>query len=215
MFDYNKIKGNFQSPVAMTYEFTKKIVEQMGKNICKVFFNNKWKGTGFFCKIPFHNKDKMLSFFFTNHHVIGEDILKQEDKKLIFCIKEKMQTKEIKLKDRKYYTSKKYDTTIIEIKENDNIKDYLQLDDKIICDILYDEDLNEEYENKNIYIIQYPVGILSFSFGIIKKIKENEAFNLYHNLITKGGASGSPLLGLDNKVIGIHKASFMGTFINH
>ena len=44
------------------------------------------------------------------------------------------------------YTNKEYDITIIELKEKDNIKNYLELDDNII------NDLNEEYIDKTIYI---------------------------------------------------------------
>ena len=39
-------------PSTINYECTKKIMEQMTKNICKIKIGQN-QGTGFFCKIPF------------------------------------------------------------------------------------------------------------------------------------------------------------------
>ena len=44
------------------------------------------------------------------------------------------------------YTNKKFDITIIEIKEEDEIKNYLELDDNILNDILYNENKNNKYK---------------------------------------------------------------------
>ena len=40
------------------------------------------QGTGFFCKIPFPNKENMIPVLMTNNHVINDDILNQENFKL-------------------------------------------------------------------------------------------------------------------------------------
>ena len=58
-------------PNTITYECTKKIIEQMENNICKIKIGEV-KGTGFFCTIPFPNKDKMLNVMMTNNHVIND-----------------------------------------------------------------------------------------------------------------------------------------------
>ena len=60
----------------------------------------------------------------------------------------------------------------------------------------------KEYENKKIYIPQYPEGgELSNSKGIIKSINDNE---FSHLASTKGGSSGSPIFIEGTiKVIGI------------
>jgi len=47
-------------PNIISYECTKKIIEQMERNICKINIGKK-QGTGFFCKIPFPNQNKLLS----------------------------------------------------------------------------------------------------------------------------------------------------------
>ena len=61
-------------PNVISYECTKKIIEQMEKYICKIKIGQK-QGTGFFCKIPFPDKNHMLPVFITNYHVINEQEL--------------------------------------------------------------------------------------------------------------------------------------------
>ena len=124
------------------------------------------------------------------------------------------------LNNRMKYTNVEYDITIIEINDNDNINNYLELDDKIINDILNDRNENIKYLDKSIYIIQYPKGDLSVSNGIIKNIDSEEGKNHYfnHNCTTTKGSSGSPILNLNNKLIGIHTGGSSknnyGTFLN-
>ena len=84
------------------------------------------QGTGFFCKIPFPNKDNMLSVFITNNHVINKALLDKENIKIKIDIKEDADIKEIILnKNRMKYTNEEYDITIIEIIKEDNINNYL------------------------------------------------------------------------------------------
>ena len=62
-----------------------------------------------------------------------------------------------------------------------------------------------EFFNKDIIIIQYPLGQLSYSNGIIKKIDKYEFTQLSSTL---NGSSGSTVFLKDNiKVIGIHKST--------
>ena len=49
-------------PNIITYECTKKIIQQMESNISKIKIG-KEQGTGFFCKIPFPDLNNMLSVF--------------------------------------------------------------------------------------------------------------------------------------------------------
>ena len=57
-----------------SYECTKKILEQMEKNICKNKIG-KEQGTGFFCKIPFPDRKNMFPVLITNNHIIKEELL--------------------------------------------------------------------------------------------------------------------------------------------
>ena len=204
-------------PNIISYDCLKKIIEQMERNICKVNIGEE-QGTGFFCKIPFPNQDKILPVIITNNHVINRDALNKD--KIELGIKNEETMKVIKLNNRMKYINEEYDITIIEIKEEDNINNYLELDDLIINEIINNQNKNEIYKNEAIYIIQYPENkLLSVSYGILDNIYEDKKYNFKHKCNTKGGSSGSPLLNINNnKIIGIHKEGnkqYNGTFLNY
>ena len=118
-------------PNVISYECSKRIITQMERNICKINIG-QIQGTGFFCKIPFPNKEKMLPVLMTNNHVINSDLLNQKNAKIKLDIKEEDDIKEIVLNNNRVkYTNEEYDITIIEIKAEDNINHYLELDDII------------------------------------------------------------------------------------
>ena len=207
-------------PNVITYDCTQKIMEQMKRNICKIKIGEE-QTTGFFCKIPFPDKENMLPVFITNNHVINEELFNEKNKEISIKIKEDKKMKNIKLNDKRtVYTNEEYDTTIIEIKYEDEIKDFLELDDEIINDIINNINGNEDYIDKTIYIIQYPEGELSVSYGILQRIYEDKPHNFIHKCSTRKGSSGSPILNLKNKIIGIHKKGYdkkynEGTFLNY
>ena len=199
----NEMKENEQYlndyPIPITYEDTKIIMEQMEKKICEITSSDYSKGTGFFCKIPFPTKDKLLPVLITNWHVIKNEILYRENEEITIFIKNEKKGRILNLNNRLKYTNQEIDITIIELKEkDDNIYDYLELDQNII-----EEGSNNIYGGKTIYIIQYPESKLSVSYGILNKIEKGYEFS--HLCSTKVGSSGSPILCLnEKKVIGIH-----------
>ena len=210
-------------PSTITYESTQKIIEQMEKSICK-FKIEEEQGTGFFCKIPYPNKNNMLKVFITNNHLINDILLYHENSKITLDIKSEKEPKIINLNNRLKYTNIEYDVTIIEIKDNDNINSFLKLDKNLIMDIennLNMNNNNKEFIDKTIYIIQYPEGELSVSYGILESIYEDKKYNFNHKCSTRGGSSGSPILNINNKIIGIHKEGNnmnkynKGTFLNY
>ena len=211
----NKLCGY---PNAITYECSKKIIEQMDRNICKINYENI-QGTGFFCKIPFPNQKKYLPVLITNNHIINSDLFLKKNVKIQLDIKSEQDLKEIILKNRIKYTNEEYDTTIIELKEEDNINNYLELDDIIINDILNNINKTKEYINETIYAIQYPDNKLSVSYGVLENIYADKKYEFQHKCSTKVGSSGSPLLNINNKIIGIHKEGYskynIGTFISY
>ena len=216
-------KALLKYPIEISYECNKKILEQMEKYICKININEN-QATGFFCKFPIPNKDKMLHVYITNNHIINEEFLNKKNGKIKLDIKNEEDYKKLDLNDRKTYTNKDYDVTIIEIKEADDIKNYLELDDIIINYILNEEnnikEYIKEYKNETLYIIQYPINKLSSSFGVLSDILESKKYEFYHTCCTREGSSGSPILNLKNKLIGIHKLGHknkkfnIGTFLN-
>ena len=108
------------------------------------------------------------------------------------------------MKSSKIYSSikNKYNIMIIKLKDENNKYNYLDLDDH-----LFDEDSEDIYKNKSIYILHYPNGnkaSVSYGYGI-EKINN---YDIKHLCNTEGGSSGSPILSaMTNKIIGIHKAT--------
>ena len=213
-------------PNIISFESAERILEQMKNKICNIKLTNGTLGTGFFCKIPFPTYDKLLPVLVTNNHIIDEKLLKNENGLIMIYTKESNKYQNFFLNNRKYFTSKEYDTTFIEIKESDEIHNFLELDDSILKSILDDssisqDNLNNYYIGETIYIMQYPEGKLSVSFGILDEIKDEQKFNFSHLCSTKKGSSGSPILNIaNNKLFGIHKKSSTknnynkGTFLN-
>ena len=198
-----KEEKNVKGSELISLSCTKKIVHQMMNCIGKIKLNDA-TGTGFFCKIPL-SENKNINCLMTNYHVLNEKYF-EENKVIYLLLNNDNEAKKIDLNiKRVIYYNKDYDTTIIEIKEEDKIKEYLELDDNILKD-------NEQifYEGKSIYIIQYPKGQngeeeACVSFGTLNKINE---YNIIHKCSTDSGSSGSPILNLkNNKIIGIHKGT--------
>ena len=185
------IKGSVE-PVNM--KSTEKILHQMKNCICKIKMGKKY-GTGFFCKIPQIN----MNFLMTNYHVINEKKI-NENKEINILLNDDKEALSLDLTiKREKYFSQQFDITLIELKENDEIKAYLELDDNILKnkEIIY-------YEEKSIYILHYLYGKnICVSYGILNKI---DNYYIIHICSTDYGSSGSPILNLENnKVIGIHK----------
>jgi len=214
-------------PKIISYESTENILEQMRNKICYIKLIDGSCGTGFFCKIPFPSVDKLLPVLVTNNHLIDEKILENKNESIIIKLKNSNKYKNISLNNRKCYTNSDYDITFIEIKENyDEIEHFLELDDNILEDIFYNNSLskdnsNNQYIGETIYILQYPEGKLSVSYGLVDKITDDQKYHFNHFCSTKEGSSGSPILNIsNNKVFGIHKQASIksnynkGCFIN-
>ena len=175
----------------------KKIDEQLEKNICKINIDELIFGTGFLCKIPYPNEFILLPVLITNNHVINEEyFLKNKEIKISFD-DDKINKKLLITPERKFYTSREYDVSIIEIFPNkDDIHHFLEFNqDKEI-------EKKEIYENLSIYILHYP-NKSCVSYGIINNI---QSFEIEHKCSTGKGSSGSPIILLNTfKVIGVHK----------
>ena len=135
-------------PKPIFYESTKKILEQMANNICKINIDNSKenkRGTGFFTKIPVD--DKLIPVLVTNYHVINKKDLDEKNEIEVDLFNE--ESKIIRIKDKVIYYNKEYDVTMIEIDEKKDGKyEYLELDD----DILNNNKI-KKYIGKSMYII--------------------------------------------------------------
>ena len=186
----NKNDINLEDGEIVDFDNLKKIMTSgLEKCICKITIEEKLKcGTGFLCNI----KQKGLQAFITNNHVINKEFLKKE-KKLILEIVNK--EKEINLELSRYKITDEYlDYTIIEIIKEDNISNFLDIDENIN---------SNDYKNEVIFCGQYPGGNkLHYSHG--KIIGKKDGLILY-SLGTLGGSSGSPIILFNNlKIIGLH-----------
>ena len=187
-----EIKKNYIKPVSV--EGTKKILDQMKNYICKIK-NNEIIGTGFFCRISYNNNNK-INALITSYQIIDDYYLNHNNK--INLINAQNEMKVINLEpNRKIYSTKKYNTTIIELKESDNINNYLELDENLVRN-----DIKDYYEFQSIYILQFLFsGTVSVSYGILNELI---GFNLKHLCFAESGSNGAPILNIsNNKVIGI------------
>ena len=103
-----------------------------------------------------------------NLHVITEEYL-NENKEITILLNDDKEAIRIDLtKERKKYFSKEYDTTAIELNENDGIKEYLEFDDNILKD---NDDIY--YVKKSIYILHYLLGNnICISYGRLNGINQ-------------------------------------------
>ena len=180
-------------------------LKKFGNCICKIIGQNNTIGTGFFCKINY--KNELIPVLMTNYHVISDEFF-QNKKNLKVYINDEYQIIDINEKSKLYSSiTNKYDIMIIKLKEDDDIKNFLEIDSNIFkqnSELSYKEDL--------IYILHYPnAGKASVSRGTgIEKIND---YDIKHFCNTEVGSSGGPILCyLTNKVIGIHKGFFKKGF---
>ena len=201
-------------PFPISVEETKKILEQMEKCICKIYFNGE-NGTGFFCKIYFPSLKKKLKFLITAKHVF--DLTNKSNKKITLEIDNGRIIKNIDLNEKRIiYTKEEYDITMIELNDKDNINNFLELEEEINKD--YIENI---FEKKSIYVLHYPLKKeVCVSYGILKTIESKDKIKTL--ICSDYGSSGGPILLLSTqKVIGIHKGAFknedynIGTFLKY
>ena len=186
-------RNNYIKPA--TIETTYKIIYQMSNCICKIK-NNQSIGTGFFCTIPYKNNAK-INALITSYQIINEFYI-QNNVIINLLLGDYNESKIIYLNPSRYiYFSQEYNITIIELKDYDNINNFIELDDNI-----FRNDIKSLYENESIYILQYLNGGKALvSYGIINIL--NGKF-IYHICGIESGAIGAPILNLtNNKIIGI------------
>ena len=182
------------------------VFDKIRKSVCKVKYtlNSKtFHGTGFFMEY------KSNYYLLTNYHVLPQKV-KNSDIEIEIWNKT---TSKFNLNNRFIkYLKKPKDITIIQIHQNE------------FDDIIYLKyDLNyingySQYINNDIISVGYPN--LYGASGGSGKIKEIVGFELFHNIPTKPGSSGSPIILYNLLTVnGIHKAGHneknlnIGTFI--
>jgi len=201
----------------ISFEQTKKILEQMENYICKIIIDKDTKGTGFLCKIPLHGDNKLAPVLITNNNVINDNILARKKDIIIelFCTSSKKQ-KKLNLSNRTAYNNKKLGISIIEIVNKDGFKNInmFELDEDMLS-----SGKTDKFIDKSIYMIHSNQETLYVSYGLVNDIGKNQSYNFMHTCKAFNGSSGSPILNLENnKIIGIHSSTNVnineGFFLN-
>ena len=176
-------------------------------SVCKIFiYDTEEIGSGFFLKVE--KKNEAFYCLISCEHVLRSIYIK-EKKMIKVSFENQNKSINILLDDSKRfireYTYMNIDATVVEIKPHDNIDQKYFLS----FNIDYLKNFND-LENKNIFIIQYPLGgPLKKSEGKILSVDKYQK-NLTYNASTDSGSSGSPIF-LENTslVIGLHKQGFL------
>jgi len=189
------------NPVLMPEAMTLKLAE----TIVRIEYKNKIS-TGFFMKINL--KENQQNFLVTCDHCISQnDIDLQITVSLFYGNKTQESKKEIKLDNNKRFMKSfinlGFDAIIIEILSEDEIPE----DKYLLPDMNYINGY-DQYIKTEIYTAGYPsvdtyTGEKHFSAGMIKAVKSDKG-KFIHDCPTKAGSSGSPLLNINQQVIGIH-----------
>ena len=199
----------------ISFEQTKKILEQMGNYICKIIIDNDTKGTGFLCKIPLHGDNKLTPVLITNNNVINDNMLaRKKDINIESFCTSSIKSKKLNLSNRTAYNNKKLGISIIEIVNKDGFKNInmFELDEDMLS-----SGKTDKFIDKSIYMIHSNQETLYVSYGLVNDIGKNH--NFVHTCKAFNGSSGSPILNLENnKIIGIHSSTNVnineGFFLN-
>ena len=196
---------NYPKPIVKSC--MKTIYNQMEDLIYKIHGNNENYELGFFIRIKHESKNYPV--LITNSNLYKQI---KESNKIFISYNNNNELKSIIELGNIKFELKKYDTAVIEIKENKNIK-FLEIDENI-----FNPELESYYYKESIYILQNNnKKEISVSFGIIKYIF-NKDINYSSNINLN--SKSSPIFNLNNhKLIGIHgyKSNYFnkGIIINY
>ena len=112
---------------------------QQKNHICKIYMylEDILNGisNGFFCLIPYPDKDHLMHVLITTCRTINENSFKGNNKIKLSLNNDKSNKTIVIDNNRKIYMNKEYDTTIIEIiPEKDKINNFLELDENLLKD---------------------------------------------------------------------------------
>ena len=194
-----KINGNY---------IPLKAIEKNKKAICQIIINERIKGTGFFCQIKSPIENKTIKVLLTCYHVL--DIEDQAINRIVCKIENEEKT--LDLENRWKRHDRQIDFTCVQIINEDNIEEFLEIDENILANKL------KKFKRKKIYTIGFSE-IGGIDTGEISRINEKL---FVHNCSTEHGWSGGPIFNQENnKVIGLHRGYYdrensnIGIFINN
>ena len=188
-------------------------INMLEKNICKIYKTNSSIENGFFSKIPYPDKSKLIPVLISSSKILNkQDIENTKNIKIFYndFNNNKIQ-KIININEsRKTFTNEYIDISIIEIipsLDGIDTQNFLEIDDNV-----FQNNYDDIYKEHTIYILNYPNGqTTSYVIGSLNKINDKK-INYYFN--TDSVLPELPILSLsNNKVIGINKTNNEGIFI--
>ena len=180
------------------------IIKKAEKCVCKINKIKGGTGPGFLCNIPFPNNDKLLPVLITSNNTLNKNDI-NEGKRIDISLNNDSTPYAIMIDEnrKKYNNSRSFGITIIEIKKEDGLDTdlFFEIDENI-----YENRLNDEYKDKQIYLIEYSLEEnIHYSNGLLKSIEEDNIYFIY-SCQNIGESCGCPLLkSSNNKVMGIQK----------
>ena len=190
-----EIEKQFEDSMVIEKEKEDYLLKKGKSSTCQIIKDKENVCSGFFCKIPFGEKE--IKCLITSNIILNEESIKLGNK-IKYIYKDKEKILEINFK-RFIRFNKELKYILIEILNEDKIEDFFEVENN---NINYNNinKVHEEYKNKQISIIQNK-GYKIFN-GYLKTIKTKY---IYHTVTTYKNSSGYPILKLDDfKVIGFH-----------
>ena len=182
------------------------IASKLSESIVRIEFDNKIS-TGFLMKINI--KQKPHCFILTNAHSITQSNIDSKTIIELFYGKANEETEKIIKLDKnkrfiKCFMDLNIDATIIEILKDD----YFPENKYLFADLNY-ENGYDQYIETQIFTAGYPKVEKykydkHFSSGKIRGYKNIKQNTFCHDCSTKEGSSGSPIININQQVIGIH-----------
>ena len=185
------------SEISINSEAIEYIDKQIKFSVCEIKFNDDKSEIGFFCTFPVPNDIKLLPVLIINNFILPKE---KETEISIFNNNKKIT---IKIYDgRKLFSIEKCNITVIELKKEEytSINLYFYIDEDV-----YEENINQIFENKSIYILYFSnkEQKIKYSLGKIKSINE-ENFSIDYSCDNEDEEMFCLLLNLNNyKIIGI------------
>ena len=85
-FDCCEAYEDILDEVSLENQNIKILNEKSEKSICKIVGSNGGIEKGFFCRIPFYNKENPLPVLITNNTIINKDEIRSKNKNIIELI---------------------------------------------------------------------------------------------------------------------------------
>ena len=173
-----------------------KVIKEVSQSVCQVNLRNNEKASGFLGKFSCNNA--FVHGFFTNNHVINEEMLADCDQYVDLYFESAKKLIGFRWQNRFRFTCPVLDVTFILI--DDLVTDFcseFQCSFLNVCTSLVEKE-------DQFLVMQNPGGFsgTQVTSGTFYKM---HSFDIFHKASTHHGSSGSPVMRYNGEVVGVHK----------